>query len=109
MDKAGVPKDFKLRRAKNIFFPKDIWETPDSNSPTEKLFPAQTTLSNTNVPGGEGMDKEAQPPEKDKPSKDSLTIRDVVSQAKEAESKSKAKGACSEAADLEKNAAKDKA
>ena len=48
------------------------------------------------------MHKEAQPPMKDKPSKDSLTIRDVVSQAKDAESKSKADGAHSEAADLKK-------
>ena len=36
-------------------------------------------------------------------------IRDVVSQAKEAESKSKAEGACFEAAALEKNVTEDKA
>ena len=55
------------------------------------------------------MDKEAQPPAKDKPSEDSFTIRDVVSQAKDAESKSKAKGAHSEAADPKKDPPKDKA
>ena len=58
--------------------------------------------------GGEGADKEAQQPAKDKPSEDSLTIRDVVSQAKEAESKSRTEGACSEAANSGKDAAKDK-
>ena len=39
---------------------------------------------------------------KDKPSKDLLTIRDVVSQAKDTESKSKANGAHSEATDPKK-------
>ena len=55
------------------------------------------------------MDKEAQPPTKDKPSEDSLAIRDVVSQAKDTKSKSKAEGARSEATDPEKNPLKDKA
>ena len=54
------------------------------------------------------MDKEAQQPAKDKPSEDFLTIRDVASQAKEAELKSRAEGACSEAIDPKKNTAKDK-
>ena len=54
------------------------------------------------------MDKEAQQPAKDKPSEDSLTIKDVISQAKEAESKSKTEGACFEAVDPEKNVDKDK-
>ena len=34
------------------------------------------------------MDEEAQPPAKDKSSKNTLTIKDVVSRAKDAESKS---------------------
>ena len=55
------------------------------------------------------MDKEAQPPTKDKPFEDSLTIRDVVSQAKDTKSKSKAEGARSEATYPEKNPLKDKA
>ena len=55
------------------------------------------------------MDKEAQPPTKDKPFEDSLTIRDVVSQAKDVESKSKTDGAHSEAADPKKDLLKDKA
>ena len=55
------------------------------------------------------MDREAQPPTKDKPSEDFLTIRDVDSQAKDAEFKSKAEGAHSEAADSKKDPPKDKA
>ena len=51
---------------------------------------------------------QAQQLAKEKPSEDSFMIRDVVSQAKEAKSKSQTEGACSEAVDPEKNAAKDK-
>ena len=109
MDRVRVPTNSELKRAKNIFFPEDIQETPYSDSPTKKLLPAQPALPDTNVPGQEGVDKEAQPLKKDKPSEDSLTIRNVVLRAKEAESRSKAKGACSEATDPEKNATKDKA
>ena len=46
---------------------------------------------------------------KDKPFKDSLTIRDVVSQAKDAEFKSKAGNVHSKAADPKKDPLKDKA
>ena len=46
---------------------------------------------------------------KDKPSENSLTIRDVLSQAKDAESKHKADGVPSKAADPEKDPSKDKA
>ena len=109
MDQAGVPTDSELRKAENIFFPEDIREIPESNLPSEKLLPAQAALPDTDVPRGERVDKEAQPPTKDKPSEDSLTIRDVVSQAKDAESKSKAEGAHSEAANPKKDPLKDKA
>ena len=51
MDRAGVPTNSKLRRAKNIFFPEDILETPNSDSPTEKLLPAQAALPDTHIPG----------------------------------------------------------
>ena len=108
MDRAGVPANFELRKVENIFFPEDIREIPNSDTPVEKLLSAQAALLDTNTFGGEGVDKEAQQPAKDKPSEDSLTIRDVVSQAKEAESKSKTEGVCFEVADLEKNTAKDK-
>ena len=37
MDLAGVPTDSKLRRAENIFFPKDIREILESDPPSEQL------------------------------------------------------------------------
>ena len=46
---------------------------------------------------------------KDKPSEDSLTIRDVVSQAKDVESKSKVDDVHSKATDPKKDPLKDKA
>ena len=46
---------------------------------------------------------------KDKPFEDSLTIKDVLSQAKDAESKHKANGVHSEAADPKKDPSKAKA
>ena len=108
MDWAGVPLDSELRRVENIFFPEDIREIPDSDTPTKKLPSAYMTLPDINTLGKEGVDKKAQQPVKDKPSEDFLMIRDVVSQAKEAELKSRAEGACSEATDPKKNTAKDK-
>ena len=35
MDRAGVPIDSELRKADNIFFPKDIREIPESDLPPE--------------------------------------------------------------------------
>ena len=55
------------------------------------------------------MGKEAQPPMMDKPFRDSLTIRDVVSQAKDAEVKSKADDVHSKAADPKEDLQQDKA
>ena len=109
MDRAGVLANSKLRRVENILFLEDIREIPESDPPSEKLLPTQATHLDTNVPEGAEVDKEAQPPTKDKPFEDSLTIKDVVSQAKNAESKSKAEGAHSEATDPKKDLLKDKA
>ena len=109
MDRVGVPADFELRRAENIFFPEDIWEIPKSDSPSEQLLLTQAPLLDAEVPEGAEVSKEALPPIMDKPSEDSLTIKDVVSQAKDAESKHKANGVHSEAADPEKDPSKDKA
>ena len=89
MNRAGVPVDFVLRRIDNIFFLEDIREIPDSDPP-EKLLSTSTSVLDPIVPKGKGVDEEAQPPAKDKSSKDALTIRDVVLRAKDAESKSKA-------------------
>ena len=88
MDRAGVPTDSKLRRIENIFFPEDIREIPDSD-PLEKLLSVSTAVPDPIVPEGKWVDEEAQPSAKDKSSEDALTIRDVVSWAKDAESKSK--------------------
>ena len=87
MDRAGVPADSELRRIENIFFPEDIREIPDSD-PLEKLLSALTAVLDPVVPEGKGVDEEAQPPAKDKSSENTLTIKDVVSHAKDAESKS---------------------
>ena len=88
MDQAGVPANSELRRIENINLPKDIREIPDSDPP-EKLLSAPTVVPDPIIPEGKGVDEEAQPPAKDKSSEDALTIRDVVSWAKDAESKSK--------------------
>ena len=52
MDRAEVPTDSKLRRAKSIFFPVDIQEIPDMVSSTEQLLPTQTSLVDAKVPKG---------------------------------------------------------
>ena len=78
MDRARVPANFELRRVENIFFSEDIREIPESDPPSEKLLSTQAPLPNIDVPEGARVDKEAQPPTKDKPSEDSLTIKDVV-------------------------------
>ena len=98
MDRAGVLADSELRRAKSIFFLKDIREIPESDPPSKQLLPTQTPL-----PEGAEVSKEAQPPMKDKPSEDSLMIKDVVSQAKDTEAKSKANDINSEVADPRKD------
>ncbi|XP_030964762.1 uncharacterized protein LOC115986038 [Quercus lobata] len=79
LDRAVVPADSDLRKAENIFFPEDISEIPDSVPPEEPL-PAKVTTSDSHIPKAEEM----QPVAKDKSPEDTLTIRDVVAQAKEA-------------------------
>ena len=78
MDRAGVPADSELRRAKSIFVPKDIREIPKSDSPPEQLLTSQAPLLNAKVSKGAEVGKRAQSPMKAKPSEDALTIRDVV-------------------------------
>ena len=79
MDRAGVPADSKLRRAKSIHFLKDIWEILESDPPPKQLLSTQAPFPDAEVFEGVGVGKDAQPPMKDKPSEDSLTIRDMVS------------------------------
>ena len=89
MDRAAVPVDSELRRIENIFFPEDIREIPGSDPP-EELPSTPTTAPNSIIPEGKGGDEEAQPPAKDKSPEDALTIRGVVTQAKDARPKPKA-------------------
>ena len=88
MDRAGVPADSELRRVENIFFPEDIREILNMVPPTEQLLTTQAPPPDGEVSKGAGTDEEAQLPTKAKPSEDALIIRDVVSQAKDAELKS---------------------
>ena len=103
MDRVRVPANFELRRAKNIFFPKDIREITELVSPPEQLLTSQAPLPDAEVSKGAGVGKGAQSSMKAKPSEDALTIKDVVSQAKDAEAKSKAGDVHSEAANPKKD------
>ena len=104
LDRATVSADSNLRKIENIFFPKDIREIPGSVPPEEPLFARVTTL-NSLIPEAE----EVQPPAKDKSPEDALTIRDVVTQAKEAGPEPKAGGDHPKAEVPAKSSAQDKA
>ena len=78
LDRAAVPANSDLQKVENIFFPEDIREIPDSAVPEESL-PTKALTSDSHMPEAE----ETQPAAKDKSPEDSLTIRDVVAQAKE--------------------------
>jgi len=92
-----VPADSELRRAENIFFPEDIQEVPamlpppiaDPLPPPKQLPTIQAPSPDAEVSIGARKGKKVQPSIKAKHSKDALTIRDVVSKAKDVESKSK--------------------
>ena len=103
MDQAGVPVNSKLRRAKSIFFPEDIREIPGMVPPSEQLPTTQAPHLEAKISKGVGVGEEAQPPMKANPSDDALTIRDVVSQAKDAELKSQVRDSQSEKADPKKD------
>ena len=79
LDRAAVPTDSDLRKVENIFFPEDIREIPDAVTPEEPLS-TKALASDSPMPEVE----DAQPAAKDKLPEDSLSIRDVVAQAKEA-------------------------
>ena len=78
LDRAAIPADSDLRKAENIFFPEDIREIPDVIAPKEPL-PTKALASDSAMPEAE----DAQPAVKDKLPEDSLSIREVVAQAKE--------------------------
>ena len=79
LDRAAVPADSDLRKVENIFFPEDIREIPDVVAPDEPL-PTKALSSDSLMPEAE----DAQPAMKDNLPEDSLSIREVVAQAKEA-------------------------
>ena len=78
LDRAAVPADSDLRKAENIFFPEDVREIPDVVAPEEPL-PTKALALDSATPEAE----DAQPAVKDKLPEDSLSIREVVAQAKE--------------------------
>ena len=104
LDRAAVPADSDLRKIENIFFPEDIREIPGSDPPEEPVS-AKAITSDSLVPKVE----EVQRPAKDKSLEDTLTIRDVVAQAKEPVPEPKAGGDQPEAEVLAKSSAQDKA
>ena len=104
LDRAAVPADFDLRKIENIFFPEDIREIPGSVPPEEPLS-AKVTTSDSLIPEAE----EVQSLAKDKLPEDTLTIRDIVAQAKEAVLEPKAGGDQPEAEAPAKSSAQDKA
>ena len=116
LDRAGVPTDFDLRRVDQVYYPEDIREDTTALPPPATLplpLPKQSLTTQEPSQGTEisaGAQKEkkgdvvaSRPEEKAKekgkekakskvdanPSEDALTIRDMVSKAKAAESKSK--------------------
>ena len=90
MDRADFPADSELKRLENIFFPEDIQKTTNTVSPVGEPLTIQALPPNSEVSKGAGVDKEVQPSTKANLSEDALTIRDVVSKAKDAELKSQA-------------------
>ena len=113
----------ELRRTENIFFPEDIREdptmlppltalplSPPQQSPTIQAPSLDAEVPTGAVknkedfmggprPKGEDKGKGVQPPTEANPSKDALTIKDVVSKTKAAKSKSKAGDTKSKVAD----------
>ena len=108
LDRAAVPADSDLRKIENIFFLEDIREIPGSVPPEEPPS-APTTALDSIIPEGKGGNEKVQPPTKDKSPEDALTIRDVVTQAKEAGPKPTAGGDHPEAEVPAKSSAQDKA
>lgn len=78
LDRAAVPADSDLRKTENIFFPEDVHEIPDEVA-TEEPLPTKSLASDSAMPEAE----DAQPVVKDRLPEDSLSIREVVAQAKE--------------------------
>ena len=92
INNAGVSADSELRRAERVYFPEPIREilaNPSSAAlplPSLEQVPSTQDLTvDVGTSTGASMGKEGLPSASDAPSEDTLTTRDVVSQAKEAE------------------------
>ena len=92
LNSVGVLIDFELRKAKNVYFPEHIREIPTDPSSTALPLPPLEQVPSTQDPTIDagtsikaGIGKEGLPPTNDAQFKDTLTIRDVISQAKVAE------------------------
>ena len=93
MDRAGVPTDSELKRFENIFFPTDIREislelpppTIVPLPPPKQPLVIQNSSLGAEVAIGAEKGKEVQPPTQASQSKDQLTIKDVISKAKDTE------------------------
>ena len=73
LDRAAVPADSDLRKAENIFFPKEIREIPDEVASTEPP-PIDSSVPEA---GGTEQASQGQSPE------DSLRISEILAQAQE--------------------------
>ena len=110
-NRAGVPTNFELRRAENIYFLEDIREVIKMLPPSiADPFPTSKQLSTIQAPPpsaevstGDGKGKEVQLLTKANQSEEDLTIKDVVSKAKDVESKSKASDTQSKVANPKKD------
>ena len=112
LDWAGVPADFDMRRTDKVYYLEDIREDPTALPPPaalplpppKQLFTTQDPSQGTEIPVRVPKEKNGDvgiswPEEKAKekakgkadanPSEDALTIENMVSKAKAAESKSK--------------------
>ena len=114
LNQVGVLADSELRRVENVFLIEDIWEVPamllpfvaDLIPPPELLPTTQAPPLDAEVSTGARKGKEVQLLVKTKDSENTLMIKDVVSQAKDAEPKSDAEDPQSKAADLKKDSTK---
>ena len=99
LNRARVPIDSELRRTKNTYFLEDIREVPamlppsvvDPIPPPKQLYTIQAPSLDAKVSIGAGKGKEVQPSTKFTYFEDALTIRDMVTKAKDEETKSNAR------------------
>ena len=97
LNQARVPTNSELRRTKNTYFLEDIREVPamlppsvvDPFPPPERLSTIQAPSLDAKVSIRADKVKEVQPSTKFTHFEDTLTIRDMVTKAKDEETKSK--------------------